>query len=235
MSRSGLSEVLIKIGCPPTLLSLIMSFHTDMKATVTFNGEDSDPFSILSGVKQGCVLAPTLFGIYFSILLSYAFKDSSDGIPIQSRTDGGLLNIKRFRAKSKLNHHLIREFLFADDAALVSHTHQGLQRLLDNLSKACNDFGLTISVKKTEVLTQNVTSVPSIHVYNSGLKIVDQFKYLGSTISKNLSLDTEINVRIGKASSAIAKLKDRVWENNKLTIKTKMRVYQACILRLPRR
>ena len=112
VSRSGLSEVLLKIGCPPTLLSLIMSFHTGMKATVSFNGEESDPFLILSGVKQGCVLAPTLFGIYFSVLLSYAFKDSSDGIPIQSRTDGGLLNIKRFRAKTKLNHHLIREFLF---------------------------------------------------------------------------------------------------------------------------
>ena len=230
VSRSGLFEVLKKIGCPPSLLSLIMSFHTNMKATVSFNGEDSDPFDILSGVKQGCVLAPTLFGIYFSVLLSYAFKDSTDGIPIQTRTDGGLLNIKRFRAKTKISHHLIRDFLFADDAALVSHTKQGLQRLLDSFSKACSDFGLTISVKKTEIMTQNSPSTPSISVYNSALKVVDEFKYLGSTISKNLSLDSEINVRIGKASSAKTKLKERVWENKNLTINTKMRVYQACIL-----
>ena len=230
VSRTGLSQVLEKVGCPPTLLSLIMSFHNDMKGTVSFNGENSDPFSILSGVKQGCVLAPVLFGIYFSVLLSYAFKDSTDGIPIQSRTDGGLLNIRRFGAKTKLSHHLIRELLFADDAALASHTRQGLQRLLDDFSKACNDFGLTISVKKTEVMTHNTTSVPKISVYNTILKVVDDFKYLGSTISKNLRLDSEINVRIGKAATSMSKLKERAWENRHLSTKTKMKIYQACVL-----
>ena len=230
VSRTGLSQVLQKIGCPPTLLSLIMSFHTNMKGVVSFNGEESDPFPISSGVKQGCVLAPVLFAIFFSVLLNYAFKDSTDGVPIQSRTDGGLLNIKRFGAKTKISQHLIRELLFADDAALVSHSRQGLQRLLDDFSKACRDFGLTISVKKTEVMTQNTTSDPSISVNDCILKVVDQFKYLGSTISRNLSLDSEINIRIGKAASAQAKLNERVWENKNLTINTKMRVYRACVL-----
>ena len=136
----------------------------------------------------------------------------------------GLLNIKRFRAKTKISHHLIRDFLFADDAALVCHTRPGLQRLLGSFSKVCSNFGLTISVKKTEVMIQNAPSTPSISVYNSAMKAVGQFKYLGSTISKNLSLDSKINVRIGKASSAKTKLKERVWENKNLTSNTKMRV-----------
>ena len=71
VSRSGLYMVLHKIGCPPTLLELIVSFHDDMKATVQFDGSTSDSFCIRSGVKQGCVLAPTLFGIYFAALLHY--------------------------------------------------------------------------------------------------------------------------------------------------------------------
>lgn len=230
VSRPGLAQVLERIGCPPVLLSLIMSFHTDMKGTISFNGENSEPFSIHSGVKQGCVLAPVLFGIYFSVLLEYAFKNSTDGIPIQTRTDGGLLNIRRFGEKTKLSHHLIRDLLFADDAAIVSHTSQGLQRLLDDFSKACDAFGLTISVKKTEVLVQNVTSTPSINVNNQTLNVVDKFKYLGSTISKNLSLDSEIDTRIGKASTSMARLDERVWNNRNLTTNTKMRVYRACIL-----
>ena len=230
VSRSGLAQVLERVGCPPVLLSLIMSFHSDMKGTISFNGKDSEPFPIRSGVKQGCVLAPVLFGIYFSVVLNYAFRNSTDGIPVQSRTDGGLLNIRRFGAKTKLTHHLIRDLLFADDAAIVSHTHQGLQRLLDDFSKACDAFGLTISVKKTVVLAQNVTSSLPIIVNNSTLKVVDNFKYLGSTISKNLSLDCEIDVRIGKASTSVARLDKRVWTNNNLTSNTKMRVYHACIL-----
>ena len=135
-----------------------------------------------------------------------------------------------FGAKTKISQHLIRELLFADAAALVSHSRQGLQRLLDDFSKACRDFRLTISVKKTEVLTQNTTSDPSISVNDCILKVVDQFKYLGSTISRNLSLDSEVNIRIGKAASAQAKLNESVWENKNLTINTKMRVYRACVL-----
>ena len=53
---------------------------------------------------------------------------------------------------------------------------------------------------------------------------------MGSTISSSLSLDDELNSRIGKAATAFGKLSDRVWENNKLTTKTKMLVYQACVL-----
>ena len=62
VSRDGLFKILIllKIGCPPKLLSIIESFYTDMKGTVQFNGSSSEPFRIYSGVKQGSVLATTL-------------------------------------------------------------------------------------------------------------------------------------------------------------------------------
>ena len=45
--------------------------------------------------------------------------------------------------------------LFADDAALVSHTQEGLQCLMNRLLKACKEFALTISIKKTEVMAQD--------------------------------------------------------------------------------
>ena len=68
VSRDGLFKVLPKIGCPPKLQSMIESVHTDTKGTVQFNGSSSGPFKICSAVKQGCVLAPTLFGILFGLL-----------------------------------------------------------------------------------------------------------------------------------------------------------------------
>ena len=60
--------------------------------------------------------------------------------------------------------------------------------------------------------------------------ITEHFTYLGSTISNNLSLDLEINRRIGKAAGTLAKLDSRVWSNSQLSFKTKMKVYQACVL-----
>ena len=79
------------------------------------------------GVKQGCVLAPTLFGIYFSLLLKYAFCDQDGGIYIHSRSDGGLYNAQRLKAKTKIRRVLIRELLFADDAAVTTHSEEELQ------------------------------------------------------------------------------------------------------------
>lgn len=60
-------------------------------------------------------------------------------------------------------------------------------------------------------------------------EVVDDFTYLGSTISSNLSLDVELNTRIGKAATAMAHLNKIVWSNAILTTNTKMRVYQACV------
>ena len=230
VSRTGLFNLLHRIGCPPTLLKLIISFHENMSATVQYEGSSSEPFPIKSGVKQGCVLAPTLFGILFSLLLRYAFRDCEDGIYLHTRSNGNLFNLARLRAKKMVRSVLIREMLFADDAALVAHTEEALQRLITRFAVACKEFGLTISLKKTNIMGQDVTEVPQIRIGDHTLEVVETFTYLGSTIANNLSLDAELSSRIGKASTAMSRLRKRVWENTMLTLSTKVLVYQACVL-----
>lgn len=230
VSRDGLFKMLPKIGCPPKLLSIVRSFHDGMMSTVQFDGDISTEFGVKSGVKQGCVLAPTLFGIFFALLLKHAFNSSEDGVYLHSRSDGSLFNLSRLRAKTKVRKVLIRDMLFADDAAIASHHQQGLQRLMDKFSDSCDLFGLTISQKKTQVMSQATPDPPIIKVNGEELEVVHQFQYLGSTTSDTLSLDTEINKRIGKASSTLSKLTKRVWNNKHLTIPTKMNVYKACVL-----
>ena len=88
-----------------------------------YDGSTSDPFPIKNRVKQGCALAPTLFGIIFSLLLFYAFSQLEDGVYLNTRIDGHLFNLARLRAKTKVRKVLIRELLFADDAALNAHAH----------------------------------------------------------------------------------------------------------------
>jgi hypothetical protein len=230
VSRDGLFDILRKIGCPPRLLHLITSFHSNMHGTIQYDGKSSDPFIVSCGVKQGCVLAPTLFGIFFSILLKHAFNSCDEGIYLHTRSDGNLFNIRRLKAKTKIHTILVRELLFADDAALVSHDEPTLQSLLHRFSTACADFGLTISITKTNVLCQNVPSQPSVNINNYTLDVVKQATYLGSVISDNLSLDDEINKRIGKAAANFSRLNTRVWSNINLSIRTKIAVYSACVV-----
>ena len=47
---------------------------------------------------------------------------------------------------------------------------------------------------------KTVSSIPCIPIGDHALEVVDDFTYLGSTMSSNLSLDTELNTRIGKAA-----------------------------------
>ena len=92
-SRDGLFKILPEFGCPPRLLSIPRSFHEDKEGTVVFDGSTSDPFGIQSGVKQGCVFAPTLFGIFFAVLLKQAFRDATEGVYLRTRSDGKLFNL----------------------------------------------------------------------------------------------------------------------------------------------
>ena len=76
---------------------------------------------------------------------------------------------------------------------------------------------------------QDVSEASSISIGDYTLEVVEDFTYLGSTISSNLSLEAEINKRIGKAASAMSRLSTRVWENTNLTT-NKIAVYNACVL-----
>ncbi|XP_069160807.1 uncharacterized protein [Procambarus clarkii] len=127
---------------------------------------------------------------------------------------------------------ILREFLFADESVITTHTAEGLQQLLNRFATACSAFGLTISLKKIQVMGQDVNELPCINISGYMLEAVHEFVYLGSTLSDTLSLDTELNRRIGKAATALAKLTKRVWENAKLTVHTKAQVYIACVLGL---
>ena len=134
---------------------MIESFHTDTKGTVQFNGSFSEPFEIRSGVKQGCVLAPMLFGTFFGMLLKHFLDTTTEGIYFRTRSDDRLFNLARLRAKTTVRKDFIRDMLFADDAEIDTHTQEELQSLMDCFSQACKDFGLTISLKKTNVLGQD--------------------------------------------------------------------------------
>ena len=170
----------------------------------------SDPVDVDNGVKQGDIPAPTLFSIYFAIVISKAFENCELGIYIRYRSTGKLFNLRRFDAKTKTYISLVRDLLYADDCDIVSHSEADMQILMNLIASACKSFGLTISLEKMKVMYSpapgKIYLEPNILVEGVYLGVVDKFVYLGSTISRTGSLDDEINLRIGKASTGFGKL-----------------------------
>jgi len=234
VNREALWTVLERIGCPPRFILMIRLFHDGMTGHVLSRGNVTEAFAISNGVKQGCVLAPVLFNVFFACMLSHAVRGLEKGVYIRYRLDGSLFDLRRLTAKTKSLQTLLQEVLFADGCALVAHTESDLQMMLDRFSEASKLFGLTVSLGKTEVLHQPAPNThppaPSIVFDNTQLANVEHFKYLGSTISCDGSLDKEIALRISKASQALGRLRTRVLNQHSIRLSTKLKVYNAVVL-----
>ena len=126
VSRSALWIVLEILGLPNQMRKIIRSFHDGMLAQIIQGGKISEAFGVENGTKQGCVLAPLLFALYFAMMLEQALKGKSYGVPVSFRVSGGLFNIRRFTARTKTTTELICNLLFADDCALVAQSSDEL-------------------------------------------------------------------------------------------------------------
>ena len=235
VDRQLLWQVLAKFGCPSKFVNMIRAFHSGMLATVFVAGEESEPFDVGVGVKQGCAMAPVLFNIFLAaahILFNQRIT-SEVGITITYRLDGNLFNLQRLKARTKVSYKRICELQYADDCALLAHTPAALQHSLDTLKSVYTDLGLVINATKTEVLHQWYAPpphVPDILFETMPLKVTNDFIYLGGILSSNCQPDNEVNRRICKASAAFARIRHRVISSHNLKLATKVSVYRAICL-----
>ena len=152
-------------------------------------------------------MAQLLFCIIFSAMLHNAFRKYNSGAMIRDRSNGGLLNPQRLKARTKVSLLLLRELLFADDCALIARNEDELRSILNDFARVALRYGLTISITKTEVMPQpKLGSSPPDLVINIGgkqLKVVKTFCYLEGFLSQNGCIDDEITPELVKEVPAL--------------------------------
>ena len=235
VDRALLWKVLTIFGCPPKLAKLTQEFHEGTRGKVVVGGEESGVVLVNHGTKQGCVLAPTLFTLFLTVVLLVLHQETEEGVYVRTRIDGKLFNLARLKARTKTKLELITELLFADDTALVAHSEQDMQKLVDTFSAASERMGLGINTSKTEVLYQpspenTSPQEPSIQVSGETLKVVSSFKYLGSTITSDNRVDKEVSCRIRNACASYGKMEKKLWTRPGIRLSTKCKVYKAVVL-----
>jgi len=178
-----------------------------MSAQVIYGGASSELFPEQVGVKQGCVLAPVIFNFFMTAVTLYARNSflQVNGISVKYRLDGNLFNQSRLNAQSKTSVTHSYELQYADDTALVSHTADGLQQLLDSMVDAYSRAGLVVNIKKTEIPQQCISpnlAPPVFSIKNCPIANVDPLVYLGTVRNNTLDLSPDIQRRTRLASSA---------------------------------
>ena len=108
--------------------------------------------------------------------------------------------------------------MFADDCALNAAFEADMQHNIDKSSDTCNNIGLTISTRKTEVMHQPAPGKAYVE-----LNLVEKFTYLGNTLSRTVVIDDKVNTRLAKASEAFGRLHENVWGRRGITTETKIR------------
>ena len=135
-----------KFGCPAKFIAVVRQFHDGMLARVQNDGEFSDPFPVTNGARP-CTSFNTVQHDVFAMLTD-AFQDGDNGIPIRYRFDGKLFNIRRLQAKSKVQTEVLDDFFFADNMAKGAPTEWKMQKGVDQVSYSCDSYDLTISIKR---------------------------------------------------------------------------------------
>ena len=192
VDRPRLLSILCEYGVPPILLHWIKSYFTDRYQFTTLNGRNSTRIPITTGVLQGAILSPFFFSTYISKLPE---------IP------------GTFTSK------------FADDVAIGSalrgpSDHSSLQCCLSSLQEWSQNHALILNPNKCSEMTfsllngnrrANLTSLFPCPVLNDQpIQHETSFKYLGITLSENLSWHAHlmsVSVKTRRLSFYALKLK----------------------------
>ena len=188
-------------GIKGNIYKWISNFLLNRTQSVVVRGTFSECKSVLSGVPQGTVLGPLLFLAY--------------------------INDMPLVVESPIA-------LFADDAYIYRSIATDsdvkiLQKDLNNLVEWENNWSMEFHPDKCQLLritNKRKIIVSNYTIHNKNLKLVDTAKYLGVTLSKNLSWKNHIGFITSKAHNVRMFLQRNLVKANK---ETKTKCYNVFI------
>ena len=120
------------------------------------------------------------------------------------------------------------------DGALLASTREGAERAVVEYQTTSDKFGLRVSIPKTKHLVvgseaEDEDKAP-ITVEGGEIEGVEEYPYLGSIIASSGAMDPDVYRRVAQAFCAFGALRKAVFLDKDLTLTTKRKVYQACVL-----
>jgi len=209
LHRDSLWAILRQDGVPEHYIQLFQALYRDTFSVVRAGDAISEPFCLGSGVRQGAINSPMLFNYVMDWILRNALRDSR-GVHLFG--DSSLTDTE-----------------YADDVAILSDSAIDLQNMIDTIAQHAAMVGLSISVKKSKILSVYLSAPVKITVGSEAMEQVTHFRYLGSEITVSGDATIEISARIARAQLAFLLLSRCLWLRLDISISTKCHVYTAAV------
>nr|KAG5699610.1 hypothetical protein BaRGS_000726 [Batillaria attramentaria] len=207
VDREVIWKLMSHYGFPPKFVNIIRQLYEDATCQVIHDGKLTEPFTVRTGVRQGCILSPTIF----LMVVDWVMRQATDG--------------KRTGIQWTFSKQL-EDLDFADDIALLSHKQQDAQEKLNRVAEEAEKTGLKINISKTEVMRVNHKQHDPIQLHQEDIKEVDKFIYLGSAVSKDGGTDEDIKSRTNKARHAFRTLRP-ICRSTALSLRNKIRIFNS--------
>ena len=173
VDRETLWKVLRHYGVPKTIVNMIKNSYEGMSCRVIHEGQLTKNFEVRTGVRQGCLLSPFLFILVIDWVMKTATKEKRNGIQWTMLTQ-------------------LDDLDFADDLALLSHSHRQMQDKTTALAVISVQVGLKINKRKTKILRTNATCETPIMFEGETLEEVKDFRYLSSIVDTHGGTETDV-------------------------------------------
>ena len=121
------------------LIQVIKNLCDKATSIFLFNSSIGDWFRTTVGVRQGCLLSPTLFNIFLERIMTDALEDHESTVSTGGRT--------------------ITNLRFADDIDGLAEEEEELANLVERLDKASTTYSTEISAEKTKLMTNNTSGI----------------------------------------------------------------------------
>uniref|UniRef100_UPI003AF4937F reverse transcriptase family protein n=2 Tax=Thiolapillus sp. TaxID=2017437 RepID=UPI003AF4937F len=216
INRGVLWNVLRKAGVGGKMLKILQSMYNVVKSCVRCPESLTDLFDCPSGVRQGCVLSPTLFSFVINELALEVAKNGSYGIQLTPDIIQILI------------------MLFADDVILTSYCVKGLQTQINILKQYADSFSMTVNMCKTKIIVFRKGGFLGANEAwwfgNEAIEVVNCYKYLGLHFTTKLSLTQAVSELATKAKARTAQILKCLWRLGHVHSEVFFKIYNAQIL-----
>ena len=149
--HAALWATMKKYNISTNLIQVIKNLYNKAISAVLFNSSIGDWFRKTVGVRQGCLLSPTLFNLFLERIMTDALEDHEGTVSIGGRT--------------------ITNLSFADDIDGLAWEEEELANLVESPDKAFTAYGMETSAKKTKLMATNNTSGINTEIKVNGQKL----------------------------------------------------------------
>ena len=217
VQRHKLWHRLHSLGINGQMLRAIQSIYMHTPMHIKINGRvHTQAINPIKGVKQGCPLSPTLFGVFIDQLHSW-LRDRCGHI-------GGV----------EILQEIIMNIIYADDVALLATTVDDMNTLCGQAGEFCDEHDMHMNIEKCMYTVCRPSRARDawprgVHIRGQEVQEVDTYKYLGIPVHGRTWFRDSIQHTTSQAAGAMWVLVKKLEKSDATPLGIKLQLFDSAV------